>query len=362
MSGKFSKENRGNTLNGVLFVALLSLSAVYLSELSFFKQLHLSPLIIGIIIGVFYANTLRNHLPTQWIQGILFSTKTLLRTAIVFYGFRLTFQNISEVGMAGILISLIMVTTTFIIGYVAGTKFFKYDAVTSILISAGSAICGAAAILATESVVKARPYKSVVAVSTVVIFGLASMFLYPLLYNMGLLPFDDTEMGLFIGGTIHEVANAVGAGDAVIPKVAGSLAVVQTSVITKMIRVMLISPFLIILGLFISKIRQANKNTKGNANTNQKTTKNKITIPWFAILFIVVAGFNSFNFLPKSIVDGINTIDTFMLTMAMTALGMETNIKKLKRVGLKPFYIASILYIWLIFGGMWITKLISGLV
>ena len=113
----FSKENRGHTLSGILFVALFAMAATYLAEFKFFKDLGISPLIIGIVIGMFYANTLRNKLPKEWVPGIIFSTKTLLRAAIVFYGFRLTFQNIAEVGIAGILVSTIMVATTFIIGY-----------------------------------------------------------------------------------------------------------------------------------------------------------------------------------------------------------------------------------------------------
>ena len=90
-----------------------------------------------------------------------------------------------------------------------------------------------------------------------------------------------------------------------------------------------------------------------NKVKNQKT---KIAIPWFAIWFIAVAGFNSFDLLPLSIVNGINQLDTFLLTMAMTALGMETNVKKFKGVGMKPIYLAFILFIWLIFGGYFITK------
>jgi uncharacterized integral membrane protein (TIGR00698 family) len=338
----FSKENIGNTLSGILFVALFSMAAMFIANYSFFKNLAISPLIIGIIIGVFYANTLRSKFPPEWVPGILFSTKTLLRVAIIFYGFRLTFQNIAEVGLHGILISAIMVTTTFVIGYIVGIKIFKFDKETTILISAGSSICGAAAILATEPILKSKPYKSVIAVSTVVIFGTLSMFLYPVLYNAGYIPFGNTEMGLFIGGTIHEVAHVVGAGNAINDSVA------TTAVVVKMIRVMMIAPFLIILSIWLIKT--------GNKISNK--TKTKITIPWFAVLFIAVAGFNSLNIFSQKIILDINSIDTFLLTMAMTALGMETNVKKFAGVGLKPIYIASILYVWLILGGYFVTKLI----
>ncbi|NOX16695.1 MAG: YeiH family putative sulfate export transporter [Chlorobi bacterium] len=338
----FSKENRVSTLNGILFVALFSTSAMFIADYPFLKSLAISPLIVGILIGVFYANTLRSKLPEEWAPGIIFSTKTLLRTAIVFYGFRLTFQNIADVGLSGILVSVIMVTTTFIIGYFTGTKIFKFDKDTTILISAGSSICGAAAVLATEPVINAKPYKSVIAVSTVVIFGTLSMFLYPLAYKAGYIPFSASEMGLYIGGTIHEVAHVVGAGSAI-----GELTA-KNAVIVKMLRVMLIAPFLIILSILIARTGEKIKDKK----------RVKITIPWFAVFFIFVAGFNSLNLLPAGVVNGINSLDTFLLTMAMTALGMETNVSKFKGVGLKPVYIASVLYVWLILGGYFVTKLI----
>jgi len=341
----FSKENRAHTLSGILFVALFSMTAVSISNFPFFSKLAISPLIIGIIIGVFYANTLRSKLPEEWVPGIQFSTKKLLRLAIILYGFRLTFQNIADVGLSGILVSTVMVFSTFIIGYFTGTKIFKFDKETTILISAGSSICGAAAILATEPVLNSKPYKSVVAVSTVVIFGTLSMFLYPIAYRAGYTHFNSTEMGLYIGGTIHEVAHVVGAGNAINDIVA------TNAVIVKMIRVMLIAPFLIILSFWLLRSGK-------NLNGKQKT---KITIPWFAVLFIAVAGFNSLGLLPDSIISVINIIDTFLLTMAMTALGMETNVKKFKSVGMKPIYIASVLYLWLVFGGYFVTKYIFSL-
>lgn len=335
----FQKEHRQSTLYGILFVALFAMSATYLSALNLFKHLGISPLIIGIVLGMIYANTLRNTLPKSWEAGILFSTKTLLRAGIILYGFRLTFQNIEDVGIAGIFTSVAVVGSTFILGYFFGTKVLKLDKETTILTSAGSSICGAAAVLATEPVINAEPHKSAIAVSTVVVFGSIAMFLYPFLYQLGFIPLSENEMGIYIGGTIHEVAHAVAAGNAI------GIESAESAVIVKMIRVMLIAPFLVILSFWLSK-------TALNSSAKQKT---KIVIPWFAVFFIVVAGFNSFALLPIRLVDTINTLDTFLLTMAMSALGMETSIAKFKNVGMKPLYLASVLFVWLIFGGFYIV-------
>ncbi len=341
----FNKENRSNTLSGILFVALFAMSATYLAAFPIFKNLAISPLIIGIVLGIVYANTLRNKLPSEWVPGIIFSTKILLRAGIILYGFRLTFQSIEAVGVAGIFTSVTVVTLTFIIGYFVGTKILKMDRDTTILVTAGSSICGAAAVLATEPVVNGEPYKTAIAVSTVIIFGTTAMFLYPFLYREGFIPLSPQDMGIYIGGTIHEVAHVVAAGNAVGPETA------NTAVIVKMIRVMMIAPFLLVLGFWLAK-------TSKNVVNKQKA---KIVIPWFAVFFMVVAGFNSLSLLPLHVVSDINSIDTFLLTMAMTALGMETSIDKFKKAGMKPLYLASILFIWLIFGGFYIVKIATSL-
>ena len=104
----FKKENIGQTLNGILFVGLFAMAAMRISKLPLMADLKISPLIIGIVIGIFYANTLRNKLPEAWTPGILFSAQKILRAAIVLYGFRITFQEIAAVGIAGLTVSTVM--------------------------------------------------------------------------------------------------------------------------------------------------------------------------------------------------------------------------------------------------------------
>jgi uncharacterized integral membrane protein (TIGR00698 family) len=334
----FNKENRADTLNGIFFVGLFATAATYISQFAFVKSLALSPLIIGIFLGIIYANTLRNNIPKQWQSGINFSMKQILRLGIILYGFRLTFSNIEEVGINGVLISALIVGITFVLGYIVGVKFLKLDRDVTILTSAGSSICGAAAVLATEPVIKADPYKSAVAVSTVVVFGTIAMILYPFLYKAGMIPMDESQMGIYIGATMHEVAHVVGSSNAV-----GDIASTE-AIIIKMIRVMMLAPFLLILSFWIFKSKE------------NKASVSDITIPWFAVMFIVVVGFNSLELVPQKGVELINGIDTFLLTMAMTALGMETTLDKFKNVGLKPVYLATVLFIWLIFGGYFLVK------
>lgn len=342
-------EKRGNVLHGVLLIALFSFSAFYIAEFQFVKDLSFSPLIVGIILGMLYANSLRNHLPDTWVPGILFCTKQVLRAGIVLYGFRLTFQSVIEIGLPAILIDVIIVGATIGIGMFLG-KLLKMDKDLALLTATGSAICGAAAVLGAEPVVKSEPHKTAVAVSTVVIFGTLSMFIYPVLYRSGILDLNPEQMGIYTGSTLHEVAHVVGAGNAMGKEIS------DAAIIVKMIRVMLLAPVLVIMSFALARtaVKAVANGVKGGGSAVAK--RGKITIPWFAFGFLAVIGINSFDLLPHAVVDGINNVDTFMLTMAMTALGTETSIEKFKKAGAKPFVLALLLYVWLLVGGYALAK------
>ena len=334
-------EKRSSMLHGVLLITLFSLAAFYIGDMGFVKRLSFSPMIVGIILGMLYANSLRNNLPDTWVPGILFCSKRILRIGIILYGFRLTFQDVTAVGLPAILIDAIIVTVTVCGGVLIG-KLLKMDRSIALLTSVGSGICGAAAVLGAESAINTKPYKTAVAVSTVVIFGTLSMFLYPVLYRNGVFDLSPELMGLFTGSTVHEVAHVVGAGNAM------GQGVSNTAIIVKMIRVMMLVPALLVISWAVAR----NLTKRDTA----EQAKGKITIPWFAILFLVVIGFNSFNLLPASLVEWINQFDTFLLTMAMTALGAETSFDKFKKAGAKPFLLAAILFVWLIGGGYCLAK------
>ena len=348
-------EQKAAVSHGILLMALFSFSAFYISEFQWVKDLSLSPLIVGIILGMIYANSLRNYIPETWVPGIKFCTKQILRTGIVLYGFRLTFQQVLAIGLPAIIIDVIVIVITLLLGVVAG-RLMKMDEKTSLMVSTGSAICGAAAVLGAEPVVKCAPHKTAIAVSTVVIFGTLSMFLYPILYRTGVFDLSPQEMAIYAGSTLHEVAHVVGAGNAMDPD--GALHLADQATITKMIRVMMLAPVLLIMSYIIARVRRAR-------HTDVATDgKSKISVPWFAFGFLLVIALNSllqsFTFIPAEVmntgISAINSFDNFLLTMAMTALGAETSIDKFKQAGAKPFYLAGIIYLWLIFGGYALCK------
>ena len=337
-------ESRSSMLHGILLITLFSCAAFYIGDMDFVKSLSFSPMIVGIILGMLYANSLRNNLPETWVPGIQFCSKRVLRFGIILYGFRLTFQDVTAVGIPAVIIDAIIVGGTIGLGMLIG-RLMKMDRGITLLTSVGSAICGAAAVLGAESAIRTKPYKTAVAVSTVVIFGTLSMFLYPILYRNGIFALSPEQMGIYAGSTIHEVAHVVGAGNAMGDEVA------SIAIIVKMIRVMMLVPVLLIITWAVAKAAAAN---------GSEGEKGKSNIPWFAILFLVVIAFNSFDLLPESVVSFINTFDTFLLTMAMTALGAETSIEKFKKAGAKPFVLALVLQLWLLTGGYLLAQWMVG--
>ncbi len=279
-------------------------------------------------------NTLYPNISRQCDDGVLFAKQHLLRLGIILYGFRLTFSQIADVGASGLIIDMLTLTSTFMLACVLGQKMFGLDKQTSWLIGAGSSICGAAAILATGPVVKAEASKVTVAVATVVIFGTLAIFVYPMIYPLVAHWFTPEAFGIYAGSTMHEVAQVVAAGHAISPETENA------AVIAKMLRVMMLAPFLILLAARIKQLAPAGASRTG-----------KIAIPWFAVLFILVAIVNSFHLLPNPLVNALVTLDTFLLAMAMAALGLTTHIGALKKAGVRPLLMALVLFVWLIIGG-----------
>ena len=345
------------TIHGLLFLVVLTLLVHTLSLVPFFHDLRLSPMVLGVIVGMILANTVRSRFPESWDGGLKIASKQILRAGIVLYGFRLSFDTLLAVGGGAILIDVIIVAGTLILGNYLG-RALGLNKDERLLISSGSAICGAAAVLATEPVVGAKPHKTVVAVATVVLFGTLSMFGYPLLYRAGLLDaLSPQAVGVYTGSTIHEVAHVVGAGAAMTPDIqSSSVDIAGIATMTKMLRVLMLAPVLMILGYIMRR---------GSADN---ATSGKIQVPWFAFYFLIAIGINTLLGMGAEHIGRvaayhqlthiIEVIDGFMLAMAMTAIGLDATFAKFRQSGAKAFLLASGLYIWLVFGGYLLTLLL----
>jgi len=297
--GKERLRAAGRLTPGVLAASALGVGSILAVRWPALRGAGLSALTLAILGGMILGNTVYPPLSGPCGPGIQLAKQRFLRLGIVLYGFRLTLGDLASVGPAGILIDLLTLSSTFLLAWWIGQRGLGLDEETAVLVGAGSSICGAAAVLATEGVIGAKPERVAVVVATVVVFGTLSMFLYPILFSLarhaGLEGVTPSAYGIYAGSTIHEVAQVVAAGRA-----AGEEAA-STAVIVKMIRVMLLAPFLLILS-----VRFSRKAGSGRGS---------IAIPWFAVGFLAVTGLNSLLPLPGRA--AVLALDDLLLASAM---------------------------------------------
>ncbi|MEO5686840.1 MAG: YeiH family protein [Burkholderiaceae bacterium] len=323
---------------GLALAATVAAAATEAARIGWLQANGISALTLAIVFGLVAGNLLPGAALAASADGLNLAKQRLLRAGIVLYGLRLTFQDIGHVGLAGVAIDAVVLCSTFALACVLGTRVFGLDRTTAILIGAGSSICGAAAVMATEPVVRGRPEQVAVAVATVVAFGTVAIFLYPALYHLlaAAHPLSTTAYGLWAGSTIHEVAQVVAAGHAIGDGAA------DTAVIAKMVRVMMLAPFLVMLSAWVTRSRGTPAPTQARP---------RIAIPWFALGFVAVAGLHSLDVLPAATVAAANTLDVAVLAIAMAALGLTTRVSAMKAAGLAPLGLGATLFAWLVIGG-----------
>jgi uncharacterized integral membrane protein (TIGR00698 family) len=336
---------------GVGVCALLAIGGFAIASLPAVQQSGVSPLVFALLLGICVGNLpVARHL-RGLEQGLKFSTRWLLRTGIVLFGFSITLGQILALGPGIIVLDMLVMSTILVVGYQLGTRVFGLDAETALLTSAGSAICGAAAVLATETTIRSKPAATSMAVATVVLFGSLAMFVYPMLYSV--LGWDQGLYGVYIGATVHEVAQVVAAGEAV-----GADALAN-AVIVKLVRVMLLVPFLLIVGQWwLRRDKSLQRDKSHQEEQTEETEHGRLTIPWFAFGFVAMVVVNSVITLPTLIHSGLVLTGQITLAMAMAALGYETRLDKLRSLGVKPLFLALILFCMLIGGGLLLTPLL----
>lgn len=326
-----------------LFLQLLPLAAtaavcMAVAGLPALAAYGISPLTVAIVAGMVLGNTVFPRFAPHLADGLAFSKTRLLRLGIVLYGLKITLPQLAAAGWPALAADIGIVAGTFLLAVWLG-KRLRLPPQTAALIGAGSAICGAAAVLAAQPVLKAEERDVGVAVATVVVFGTLAMFVYPMLAAW-LVPPEAADAvwfgwGLYTGASVHEVAQVAAAGAAIHPLAA------DVAVITKMIRVMLLAPFLLALPWLMRRLHPQDGGIGGS----------RLTIPWFALGFVAVVVLNSLISLPESWHQALIRFDTFLLTTAMFALGLTTRWHSVRQAGIRPLLLAGSLAVWLLLGG-----------
>lgn len=323
-------------LPGLALAAAVAMLALGIAGLPSLAALHLAPLTLAILIGMAIGNVAGPRLPAA-APGLAAAQRHLLRAGVVAYGFRLDAHDIGGIGSGALLVAMLIVASTLALGTWFGRRWLGLDRDSALLTAAGSAICGAAAVLAVERCLRADSAKVAMAVGTVVLFGTTSLLLYPLL--PALLDLTPRQFGIYTGATVHEVAQVVAIGQALGPEVADS------AVVVKLVRVLMLVPVLVVIG------RLGIRDDPGKSRA--------AVFPWFVVAFAAVVAINSLLPLSVAFREAMQLLCTLLLATAMAALGMNTRFAALRAVGSRPLWLALLLFAWLTVGGYVLVRLLA---
>jgi uncharacterized integral membrane protein (TIGR00698 family) len=305
----FKQENSRNLISGLLVLALMTYLAYGLAG-GLQHRLSQNPLLIAVLFGIFVGNVFK--VPQFMRAAIDFTIAYLIKTAVVLIGLNISLQVIVSIGYKPVLLAVGEVVSVFFVAYFFLVRVMRLDRQLSILISAGSSICGAAAIMATASVVKAENKLVTLSVTTITLMGTLQLFLYPYLYHHGYFEsLNDQLFGFFAGAGIYEFAQVYGAGYAV------SDTAVNFATLIKLIKVMMIVPMVVLTGYFY------------NHKEQEEGTVKQVKFPWFILFFILMVILNSTFTINGTVKFFLGQVGTSFFLMAMVALGLKTDLKNI---------------------------------
>ena len=293
----------------------------------------LSPLVVAMLLGMALRNLAGTPAAAQ--AGIGFTLRRVLRFAIVLLGFQLTLEQLRAVGVPGLAVISVTLAATFVFTKWAG-RLLGVETRLAELIAAGTSVCGASAVIVTNTVTRGSDEDVAYAIACVTVFGSLSMIAMPVLGEV--LAMAPAHYGIWVGATIHEVAQVVGAG------FQHGAEAGQAATVAKLSRVMLLAPLILVLG---AMARRGGKAAHGAAPT-----------PWFVLGFIGVVLLNSAFPLPEALHGEVVGLTSFLLTMALAAMGLETNIRKLRAKGIRPLALGALAWLFISALGLGLVGLI----
>ena len=303
-------QRTGELMPGFIVSAVVAAAACFLSE-HYGAPVMLFALLLGMALN-FLADD------SKCKAGIEFTARTVLRVGIALLGMRITLSQITALGWQPIALVLTLVAVTITVSIVVA-KMLGFERSFGMLTGGATAICGASAALALSAALPNHPQKEKATLFTVIgvsALSTLAMIVYPMIANW--LEFSPQLAGVFLGATIHDVAQVVGAGYSM------STETGDTATVVKLMRVAMLLPVIICAAMFT---RMQGAETGGERPP---------LLPWFAVGFLILACINSTGWVPTVVQGGINEASRWALIIAISALGMKTRIKELASVGIKP--------------------------
>lgn len=310
---------------GLLFAILLAIAATILGKLM--------PIIggpvFGIVLGILIGNTLGK--PESTIKGLGFASKKVLQWAIIALGGGLSLTQVYKVGISSFSVMIFTISAAFITAYGFG-KLMNVPLKLTSLIGMGTAICGGSAIAAISPIIEAEDKDIAYSISTIFMFNVIAVLIFPPLGH--LLGFSDNAFGLWAGTAVNDTSSVVAAGYAY-SNAAGAYAT-----IVKLTRTTMIIPISLIFAAVVSikKKKEAAKN--GEVNYSFK----KI-FPWFILWFLVASLLNTVGIVSGQLPGYLTELGKFMIVIALSAIGLNSDFKKMMKTGFKPMLLGLIVWV-----------------
>ncbi len=294
---------------GLIACSVIAAAAAFLAD-HYHAPVMLFALLLGIAMNFLMTDT-------KCAAGVAFTGRTVLRVGVALLGLRITFADISSLGWQPVVGVIVSVSLTIVISVVVA-KALGFPTTFGVLSGGATAICGASAALALAAAMPPHPQRekatsfTVIGVSTL---STVAMVLYPIAARA--LGLNEIDAGIFLGGTIHDVAQVVGAGYSM-SKVTG-----DTATVVKLMRVGMLLPVIMLVVLTMRT---------GGATEGPKPP----LLPWFAVAFALLVVVNSMGFVPRQVAAAGTTLSGWCLVAAIAAIGIKTQIRQLLSVGVKP--------------------------
>lgn len=303
-----------NLLPGLLLAT--AIAAIAVSPKLIWPVPIINPIVIAVVLGMSVSALI--GVPASAKPGLAFASKTLLRISIVLLGLQLTFGELVKVGAIAVVLCAFVLVATFLFTKWLG-RFLNIDSDLAELLASGTAVCGASAVIATNTLTRASDSDVAYALGCITIFGTLSILTYPfVMTGLGLTP---ELYALWTGASVHEVAQVVAASSQ-----GGPEAVILATVV-KLARVLMLAPLILI----ISAMRHIAQPASGRTQL----------FPWFIVGFVLLIIIGSAFEVPSQIRQAAGTVTTFIFTIALAALGISTHFRSLTARGWRPVFVAA---------------------
>jgi len=324
------ENKRHNIIPGIMICLALAVPSWFLGGAFPIIGGPVFAIIIGIAVSVFFPGLVFRKFSgaITFEHGVKYTSKKLLQYSIVLLGFGLNFYSVIKVGGQTLVIMLFTLSLAFLVAFFMG-KALKLSGDTSTLIGVGTAICGASAIAATAPAIRAKDEDISQAISTIFLFNIIAVFIFPALGRI--MHLNDIGFGMWSGTAITDTSSVVAAGMSW-SSAAGNNTALEFATIVKLTRALMIVPVALVLAFYTARKRE---HTGGGNFSFVKV------FPWFVIFFVAAAVINTFAGINAHVSSVLTDIGKFMIIMAMGAIGLNTNLKKLVSNGVKPILLGA---------------------